>query len=209
MFDTVILLKTVGYLGLFAIVFAESGLLIGLFLPGDSLLFTAGILASQGYFNIFAVIAISFTAAVVGDAVGFYFGRKVGPRIFTRDDSIFFQRAHLGRAEKFYTEHGGKTLVLARFMPVIRTLAPIIAGVSNMRYTAFVTYNIIGAVLWGIGLPAAGYFLGRIIPGIDRYLIPIVILIVVLSFAPGLFPILKDRDQRKALWQALKRYLKR
>ena len=149
MLDPVTILKTVGYLGMFAIVFAESGLLIGFFLPGDSLLFTAGMLASQGLLNIYILIPLTFIAAVLGDSVGYAFGYRVGPKIFKRGDSFFFHKDHLKRAEYFYEKYGSKTIVLARFMPVVRTFAPIVAGMGKMRYHKFLFYNIVGGVLWG------------------------------------------------------------
>lgn len=182
--DLAELIKAVGYLGLFAIVFAESGLLVGIFLPGDSLLFTAGFLASEGVFNLWLLIGICTLAAITGDAAGYWFGRRVGRRLYDREDSRFFKRKHLLTAEAFYDRHGGKTLILARFMPVVRTMAPIIAGVSNMRYRRFAMYNIVGGVLWGAGVTAGGYLLGATIPSPDRYLLPIIALIIVISIAP-------------------------
>lgn len=191
--DVAALIQTVGYLGLFAIVFAESGLFLGFFLPGDSLLFTAGFLASQGYGSI-AVLALGcFAAAVLGDSFGYAFGRKVGPRIFTRKDSLFFRTAYMIRTREFYNRHGGKTLVLARFMPVVRTFAPIFAGVGEMPYRAFFFYNVIGGFLWAVGLTALGYALGSVIPGVDRYLIPMVLGIVVLSSLPPLLHIVREQ----------------
>lgn len=192
------IILAVGYIGLFAIIFAESGLLIGFFLPGDSLLFTAGFLASQGYFDIGALVALSFVAAVLGDSVGYTFGYRVGPRIFTRDDSWFFNKNHLARAEAFYERHGGKTIILARFMPVIRTFAPIVAGVGRMRYSLFLFYNVAGGALWGIGMPSLGYFLGNVIPDADRYIVYIVLFIILTSFIPPavhFFRSAKDRQR--------------
>src|SRR3989338_4694442 len=161
MFNLVSLIKTAGYFGLFGIVFAESGLLLGFFLPGDSLLFTAGFLASQGFLNIWFLIPIVFVGAVLGDNVGYAFGHKVGPMIFSKEESIFFHKDHLERAHAFYEKHGPKTLVLARFMPVIRTFVPILAGVGNMHYPTFMVYNFVGGFLWGIGMPLLGYLLGN------------------------------------------------
>jgi membrane-associated protein len=183
--DLADLIRTVGYLGLWGIVFAESGLLIGFFLPGDSLLFTAGFLASQGYLHLAAVILGCFVAAVAGDSVGYAFGHRVGRRLFQRQDSLLFRKSHLLRAEAFYQKHGGKTIVLARFIPIIRTFAPIVAGVGAMSYRRFLTYNIVGGALWAIGIPLAGYYLGRSIPDVDRYLLPIVGAIILASVLPG------------------------
>ena len=184
--DLVEVIKAVGLAGVFAMVFAESGVLIGIFLPGDSLLFTAGFLASEGLFDITVLMVGCALAAIAGDAVGYWFGRRVGRRIFERPDSRFFKRKHLIAAETFYEKHGGKTIVIARFLPVVRTLAPIVAGVSAMRYRRFFLFNAAGGVLWGAGVTGAGYWLGTRIPSIDRYLIPIVLLIVGISAAPTL-----------------------
>src|SRR5680860_860020 len=165
-----ILIKTVGYFGLFGIIFAESGLFLGFFLPGDSLIFTAGVLASQGFLNIWTLITILFLGAVLGDNFGYSFGRQIGPKIFKREDSILFHKKNLDRANDFYLKHGAKALILARFMPVIRTFAPILAGVGMMQYRKFFIYNLIGGALWTISIPLIGYFLGQVIPNIDKYL---------------------------------------
>jgi membrane-associated protein len=185
-------IKAAGYIGLFAVIFAESGLFIGFFLPGDSLLFTAGFLASQGYLNIFALVVVSFVGAIVGDSVGYAFGYRVGPKIFKRENSFLFHKDHLTRAERFYEEYGSKTIVIARFIPIVRTFAPIVAGVGKMKYSTFISYNIIGGVLWGIGVPLTGYFLGSAIPNIDRYLIPIIFGIIILSVLPGVYHFIKE-----------------
>lgn len=184
MFDLVALVKTAGYLGLFGIVFAESGLLLGFFLPGDSLLFTAGFLASQGFLNVWILTIITLSAAILGDNFGYGMGKKFGPKVFNRDNSFLFHRGHLERAKIFYEKYGGKTIVLARFLPVIRTFVPILAGVGNMEYKKFVFFNILGAVLWAIGITWLGYFLGNTVPNVDQYIVPIVITIIVLSSLP-------------------------
>src|SRR3990167_5820535 len=184
--DLPILIKTVGYLGIFLIIFAEAGLFFGFFLPGDTLLFTAGLLASQGYFDITLLILFITFAAILGDQVGYLFGIKVGPKIFNHDDSFFFKKRYVADAEKFYKEHGKKAIVLARFMPVVRTFIPILAGVGKMHYRTFVTYNIMGGLLWGTGITLAGYFLGQRIPNVDTYLIPILLLIVFASMLPAI-----------------------
>src|SRR3990167_8812032 len=173
MFDLVALIQAVGYVGLFAIVFAETGLFIGFFLLGDSLLFTAGLLASQGIFNIYFLLPLLFSAAVIGDSTGYFIGHKFGKRLFERERSRFFNKEHLLRAKHFYQKHGGKTIILARFIPVIRTFAPIVAGMADMKYSTFLFFNIFGGLLWAIGMPALGFFLGASIPDIDRYLLPI------------------------------------
>jgi len=204
MFNLVSLIKTAGYLGVAGIVFAESGLFFGFFLPGDSLLFTAGFLASQGFLNIVILLPLIFIAAVAGDSVGYAFGRRMGPKIFKRQDSLWFHRDHLARAEKFYEKHGGKTIILARFMPIVRTFAPIVAGVGKMRYSTFIAYNLIGGLLWSFGLTGAGYFLGSTIPDIDKYLLPIILGIILLSASPVLWHLFKEKEPRERLIQLLK-----
>lgn len=197
------LIQAIGYLGVITIVFAESGMLIGFFLPGDSLLFTAGFLASQGYFNIFWLTLGCFVAAVVGDSVGYIIGDKFGKKLFQRNDSMFFRKDHLLKAQAFYQKHGGKAIILARFMPVIRAFAPVAAGMADMKYSAFVFYNIIGGLLWAVGLTLSGYFLGSVIPDVDKYLLPIVGAIVLLSISPALIHILKDPKDIRLLLSKL------
>lgn len=189
----------VGTILLFAIIYAESGLLIGFFLPGDSLLFTAGFLASTGFFSLPVLIVGCFLAAVLGDSTGYLFGRRVGRRLFQRDDSRFFHKKNLLRAQAFYEKHGSKTIVLARFIPVVRTFAPIVAGVGDMHYRTFVTYNVVGGFLWAVGVLLAGNFLGHAIPDIDKYLLPIVVLIVFVSVLPAAIHILRDDEMRTGL----------
>lgn len=191
------LIRTVGLVGVWAIVFAESGLLVGFFLPGDSLLFTAGFLASQGFMDIAWLCAGCFLAAVAGDSVGYAFGSRVGRRLFQREDSLLFHKDHLRRAEAFYQKHGRKTIILARFIPVVRTFAPIVAGMGRMEYRTFLTFNVVGGAIWGIGLPLAGYQLGSMIPDVDRYLLPLVALIILASVAPPAWHVFKEyRAQR-------------
>lgn len=207
-FDLVELVKAAGYLGLFGIVFAESGLLIGFFLPGDSLLFTAGFLASQNYLSLVPLMLIVFIAAVLGDNFGYYFGRKVGYRIFIREDSLLFHKSNLLRAKVFYERFGGRAIILARFMPVVRTFAPILAGVGNMAYGSFVFYNVVGGFFWAIGLVFFGYLLGNTIPNVDRYLLPIILGIIIASISPTLIHILKNREDRERLLALLKNIFK-
>ncbi|MFA5877190.1 MAG: DedA family protein [Candidatus Paceibacterota bacterium] len=187
------LIQTIGYVGITVIVFAESGLFFGFFLPGDSLLFTAGFLASQGFLNIFILIALTTTAAILGDSVGYWFGKKVGPFIFSRSDSFWFSHKRVEDASAFFAKHGPKSLILARFIPAVRTFTPILAGVGQMNYPTFLKYNVIGGILWGTGLPILGYFLGRLVPHPDRYIIPIVLIIVVIS----MLPILREVFRKK------------
>ena len=195
--DLVSLITWAGYIGIFIIIFAECGVLLGIFLPGDSLLFTAGFLASQGKLDIALLMLICFAGAVLGDNFGYAFGRRAGPAIFKKEDSIFFHKKHLERAARFYDAHGGKTIILARFMPIIRTFAPILAGVGRMNYRVFILYNLVGGALWAIGLTGLGYFLGSTIPGVDRYLFPIVLLIIIVSMLPGIIASLRSYIRKK------------
>lgn len=201
MFDLTTLIKTVGYLGVWGIVYAESGLLIGFFFPGDSLLFTAGFLASQGFFNITILTIGAFLGAVLGDSTGYAFGHKVGKRLFQRTDSVFFHKDNLEKAQQFYHKHGKKTIILARFVPMVRTFAPIVAGMGDMEYRTFLTFNIIGGLLWAVGVTLAGYTLGNVIPDIDKYLLPIIGGIIIVSVAPNAYHILKNKGQREQLFK--------
>lgn len=203
--DLVTLVKTAGYLGIFAIVFLESGLMIGFFFPGDSLLFTAGFLASQGLLDIKLLIAGCFITAAAGDSIGYYIGQKFGRKLFKKEDSIWFHKDHLARAQKFYDKHGGKTIILARFIPVIRAFAPVVAGVGLMRYKRFVAFNLIGAVLWAIAIPVIGFYLGSAIPDVDKYLLPIVGLIIIASILPALHHALTDVEIRASLIKRFKK----
>jgi membrane-associated protein len=195
------LIKTGGYLLVFGFVYAESGLLIGFFLPGDSLLFTAGFLASleEPVFSLPILLIGCFLAAVLGDSTGYMFGRRVGRKLFQREDSLFFHKKNLLRAQEFYEKHGAITIVIARFMPIVRTFAPIVAGIGTMHYRRFVEFNIIGGLLWACGVTLAGYFLGNVIPDVDRYLLPIVAVIILVSVAPPAYHVLKDPENRAAL----------
>lgn len=181
MFDFInpqFIINTLGIAGIIGIVFAESGLFFGFFLPGDSLLFTAGFLASQNILGIKTLLIGTFIAAVLGDALGFYFGKKVGPSILKKEQ--------LKKTEDFYAKYGKKTIILARFVPVIRTFAPIVAGIGNMEYKTFFFFNVIGAFLWTFGITLLGYFLGKTVPGAEEYILPIVATIIIVSFLPGI-----------------------
>ncbi len=196
MFNLIALITATGYAGLFGIVFAETGLFFGFFLPGDSLLFTAGFLASQGVFNIVWLLPLLFAAAVLGDSVGYAFGKKVGPALFAKKESRFFKPAHLQRAHGFFITYGKKAVILARFIPVIRTFIPIVAGVADMPYRQFLSANVFGGALW-VGLVLlAGYFLGRQIPSADTYLYPIIGVIIIISFVPVVREWLKARKKK-------------
>jgi membrane-associated protein len=187
--DLIRLIETVGYVGLAAIIFAESGLFFGFFLPGDSLLLTAGLLASRGSLRIAVLIMILPVAAILGDNVGYWFGKKAGPAIFRRDNSILFRRKNLLAAKAFYERHGGKTIMLARFMPFIRTFAPIVAGAAEMHYPRFFTFNVLGGLLWATGVTLAGYFLGT---RIERYFLPVVLAVIFLSALPAMIHAWKE-----------------
>lgn len=182
--DPLTLISAAGYIGLFTIVFAESGLFFGFFLPGDSLLFTAGLLASQKVLYLPILLAIIPIAAIVGDSVGYAFGKWVGPRLFTKEDSLFFSKHHVLRAEAFYEKYGPRAIVLARFVPVVRTFTPIVAGIAGMEYKKFLAYNVIGGLLWGVGVTLLGYFLGTLFPATEKYLTAIIVVIILVSFIP-------------------------
>lgn len=178
------LVKLIGYPGLFAVVFLESGVFFGFFLPGASMLFTAGLLSSHDFFNIWVLIPLISFAAFLGDNTGYWFGNKVGYRIFLRPDSRFFKHAYLEQAKDFYERHGVYAIVMARFIPFVRTFAPIVAGVVKMRYREFVFYNIVGALTWGAGVTFLGYYLAERVPLIGDYLTQIVLIIIGLSLVP-------------------------
>jgi len=187
------IIAVVGVFGVIAIIFAETGLFFGFFFPGDSLLFTAGFLASQHQISFAWLLVGVFVAAVIGDSVGYAFGKKVGPALFVKENSIFFDKKHITRAQHFYEKHGKKTIILARFIPVVRTFAPIVAGVGNMTYRTFISFNIIGGFLWTWAMLWLGYGFGSIIPDPDRYVIPAVLLIIIISILPALREIFKRK----------------
>ncbi len=187
-----------GYTVLAAIIFAETGLLIGFFLPGDSLLVTAGLFAAKGDLNIFILFGLLVVMAVVGDAVGYWFGRTTGPKIFTREKSIFFAKDHLIHAKHFYEKYGSKTIIIARFIPIIRTFAPIVAGVGEMPYKKFLPYNILGGVGWIASMLSIGFFLGRLIPNIESRIDYVILAVIILSILPGVIEVMRNRTQAKA-----------
>jgi membrane-associated protein len=161
--DTII---AFGYIGVFITVFAESGLLIGFFLPGESMLFTVGILASQGLFNIWVMIGLAIVAAIVGDSTGYYIGNKFGPRLFNKEESFFFKKEYVARTQEYFNKYGKRTIIIARFIPIVRTFTPVMAGIGNMNYKTFLSYNVVGGILWAGGVLFLGYILGSRIPGI-------------------------------------------
>jgi len=191
------------YLGLIFIVFAETGLAVGFFLPGDSLLVVAGLFAATGKLNLAALLLTLFVAAVVGDAVGYYTGARLGPRIFKREKSLLFRPSHLLKAHAFYEKYGGKTIIIARFIPIVRTFAPIVAGAAKMPYRNFVLYNVAGGFLWVFSMILAGYFLGSLLKSkfgvdLDEHIEWVVIIVVALSLMPPLIEYLKARREKAA-----------
>jgi membrane-associated protein len=197
MFDPIVLIKAVGIIGVILIVFAETGLFFGFFFPGDSLLFTAGIFASQGYFSIEVLLIGCIIAAILGDSVGYWSGRKYGRQLFDRDSGFFFKKKRLYDAELFYEKHGKSTIIIARFVPIIRTFAPIVAGIGKMKYPVFISYNIFGGIFWVSGMLLLGYFLGGVIPNPDKYIIPIAFLIIVISFLPIIFKMIRYKFSKQ------------
>lgn len=207
--DLITVIKTASLLGVGLIIFAESGLPIGFFLPGDSILFTTGFLISQNVlkFNIHIAVVIVFVAAVIGVSVGYAFGKSIGSRLFSRPNARFFKQENVHRAQAFYDKYGGKAIVLARFIPVIRTFAPIVAGIGKMNYKKFLFYNIIGALLWAVCVTYLGYFLGNWFTSmgwtnIDQFLLPLIIIIIVVSILPAVINILRDSNMRTTLWNS-------
>ncbi len=197
-----------------AIIFAESGLFIGFFLPGDSILFTLGFLlqgmGNIGFgLNIHSVVILLFLAAVLGDNVGYMTGRKVGPHLFKRPNSLLFRQENVQKAQDFYEQHGGKTILIARFIPVVRTFVPIVAGVAKMEYKTFLIFNLLGGALWTAGVAYLGYFLGAWLTSmgiqIDTVLLPIVAVILLASVSPGIYHLLKDKKQRQSTWNYIKK----
>lgn len=185
-------IETVGYIGIFAIIFAETGLLIGIFLPGDSLLFTAGFLASQDIMNIWILVPVCVVAAIAGDATGYLLGKRYGRGLFKKPESRLFKPSNLVLAEEFFQKRGGGAIILARFIPYARTFVPIIAGISHMPYRQFASFNIVGGILWGAGVALLGFFLGHAIPSVDTYLLPLIALILLISVLPSAYHIWKE-----------------
>jgi len=192
------LIRWGGYVVLFAIVFTETGLLIGFFLPGDSLLITAGIVAAAGGLNIWWLNVVLIVAAITGDSVGYAIGVRLGPRLFKRPQSLLFNPRHIERTRVFYERHGPKTIVIARFVPIVRTFAPVVAGVGQMEYRRFIFYNVAGGIGWVTSMTWAGYGLGRVIPNLGSYIHLVVGIVIVLSVIPIVIEILKERRRRSA-----------
>jgi membrane-associated protein len=196
-----------------AIIFAENGLLVGFFLPGDSILFTLGILISGSDlikidFNIHLAVFLLFCASVIGSGTGYYIGKKVGPKLFSREESRFFKKENVTKAQNFYEKHGGKTIILARFVPVVRTFVPLIAGIGKMNFGRFMLYNIIGGAMWICGVTYGAYALGGFLTSrgidVDLILLPAIACIIFISALPAIYQVLKDKDQREAIKKAIK-----
>lgn len=186
-----------GTIGLTAIIFAETGLLVGFFLPGDSLLVTAGLFASRGLFNVVTLGVVLTIASVVGNTVGYGIGAAAGPRLFTRESSLLFNKKHLYRAHEFYERHGGKTIILARFMPIVRTFVPVVAGMAQMGYRRYTLYNVVGGVAWIWSMLLIGYFLGYI-PGVEQHIEVVIIVVIALSLLPGVIAWIRSRSKARA-----------
>lgn len=192
-YDVEALVRVGGLTALVAIVFVETGLFVGFFLPGDSLLVTAGLFAATGHLELWSIFLFASLAAIVGDTVGYSIGASTGPRIFSREDSLFFHKKHLITTKEFYDRYGGITIVIARFMPIVRTFAPVVAGVGRMVYRRFVFYNIMGGIGWVVSLTSLGYFLGKTIPDIDRYIHLVIAVVIFLSLLPGIVTFAREK----------------
>ncbi len=189
--DPLFLIKAVGLIGVLAIIFIESGIFFGFFFPGDSLLFTAGLLASRGFLSFPMLILGTASAATLGGLVGYAFGKQVGNALFSREDSLFFNKKHLLQTQAYYEKHGKMTLILGRFLPIVRTFVPIIAGIGSMDFKTFFVYNLTGAVMWSVLLCAMGYYLGEVLPNAEEYILPIIVAIIILSFLPAVFKFIR------------------
>ena len=187
------LIRMGGLIGLVVVVFAETGLMVGFFLPGDSLLVTAGLFAAKGDLNIVWLNLALMAAAIAGDATGYWIGRRAGQALYSRPNSFFFRKQHLVKTHEFYEKHGGKTIVIARFVPIIRTFAPVVAGAAEMTYREFALYNIAGGIGWVASMTLIGYFLGRAIPDIDKHIHIVVAVVIFLSLLPGIISILREK----------------
>lgn len=191
MFDTINIIQTAGLIGIFLIIFAESGLFFAFFLPGDSLFFASGLFAHGGFLPLWPLFIGSIISAILGGFAGYLTGQKLGPKVFTKESSVFFSKRYLAKSEEYYDKYGKMTVVIARFIPIIRTFAPILAGVGKMNIKTFAILNIISGIIWPIIAISIGYFIGSRIPNIEKLFLPISILIVVLSILPILWRVLK------------------
>jgi membrane-associated protein len=191
--EPIAIIQTGSYFGIAVIIFAESGFLLGIFLPGDSLLFAAGLFAGTGLLSLIPLLICVVVAAILGDSVGYWFGANVGSNFFNRKDSRIFKQEYLKRTERFYGKYGGRAVIMARFVPVVRTIAPILAGIGSMSYSTFLSYNSIGALLWGGGMTSLGFFLGSVLPSSEHYVFPISLVIIFLSFLPILINVIRGK----------------
>ncbi len=187
------IIKFGGYIGIALLIFAESGILLGVFFPGDSLLFIAGLLAAHSILSFPLLVIIVILAAILGDSTGYWFGAKMGDTLFKRPNSRFFKQEYVGRTQKFFEAYGGRAIILARFVPIVRTLAPVLAGVGQMHYSRFLSFNVIGGVTWGAGMVSLGYFLGSVVPNSEHYVLPFSLTIVALSLLPVLISYLRGK----------------
>ncbi len=195
--DVRAIVQAVGYVGMVIIIFSETGILIGFFFPGDSLLVVSGIFASQGSLDMLVLNLLLIPAAVIGDSVGYWIGHKAGPKLFNKEQSFFFRRDYLIKTHNFYEKYGGITIILARFMPIIRTFAPTVAGIAEMKYWDFFKYNVFGGIGWVISMTCIGYFLGNIIPNVDKHIEYIIAIVVFISILPGIIKFISAKIKSK------------
>ena len=191
------LVQAGGYVALAIIVFTETGLMIGFFLPGDSLLVTAGLFAAKGDLNIWVLNILLITCAIAGDATGYYIGKKLGPALFRKEDSLLFKKKHLIATHEFYERHGGKTIIIARFVPIIRTFAPVVAGMANMSYRRFAMFNIIGGIGWVVSMTMLGYLLVTMFPATEQHIEKVIIIVIFLSILPGIIEFVRAKMKSK------------
>ncbi|MBI3779761.1 MAG: VTT domain-containing protein [candidate division NC10 bacterium] len=192
-YDVEALVRVGGLMALIAIVFVETGLFVGFFLPGDSLLVTAGLFAASGRLNLWSLFLFVSLAAIIGDTVGYTIGAKTGPRLFTRDDSLLFHKKHLITTKEFYDRYGGVTIIIARFMPIVRTFAPVVAGVGGMEYRRFVFYNVMGGIGWVVSMTSLGYFLCKSVPDIDQHIHLVIAIVIFVSLLPGIIKLAREK----------------
>jgi membrane-associated protein len=192
-YDVEALVRVGGLMALIAIVFVETGLFVGFFLPGDSLLVTAGLFAASGRLGLWSLFLFGSLAAIIGDTVGYTIGAKTGPRLFTRDDSLLFHKKHLLTTKEFYDRYGGVTIIIARFMPIVRTFAPVVAGVGGMEYRRFVFYNVMGGIGWVVSMTSLGYFLGKSVPNIDQHIHLVIAIVIFVSLLPGIIKLAREK----------------
>lgn len=197
--DIIQLTKAAGYIGLTLIIFCETGIFLGFFLPGDSLLFAAGLLAAQGLFHIWLLLPLLIAAAILGYAQAYWLGEKIARWLVKQPDRFWFKKSYLAETHEFYEKHGGKALIIGRFVPIVRTFLPLVAGLAKMSAARYMLYNIVGGLLWCGGVTLLGYFLGNSIPNIDKYILPLVLGIIVLSILPPLIHVLRARCRARKL----------